>query len=521
MNGVQMKEANMDNLVEPKNPVDSKVLEFQREFDNALDNQDVAELRKTIDEVVHVLATINLNSISIASSHYLIATAYANLEAYAKDYQNEDTQEKIIFYYRKSIDSIHGCETADINNPHSLGLQLNLYTNYANALNRIGKTIEAIEYYQRALAINPKFGMALGNCGIAYITYANIMYDLGHRNILHYFAFRYLSTALVYKNNLHPEAIQCFSDYLSSYDESFKEEFLEKKLELVTYSLGEAEYEIDYRTWVLREHLYLNPMNELYITESFIATDSLQLPSMSMKVIDGLNYKFHSMFNYLKQEYISARFNFFECTKLVKEIHFADRGTHLIDTLDYTSFSIRLEKLKLSYRSLYSLFDKTAYFLNEYFGLGIRERDITFRSIWRSRKDGKNGYTYKCTLPYKNNYALNAIYWLFKDLSVKLQSATNPYAEKYSMLRNALEHKFVNVYLNGFYDEQNKDAQDSSFDISEETLEKYTLQLMKMVRELLIYLSLSVHINEQQRMIDKDEFCPPINTYKLDDEWKL
>ncbi|WP_428985652.1 LA2681 family HEPN domain-containing protein [Vagococcus lutrae] len=59
---------------------------------------------------------------------------------------------------------------------------------------------------------------------------------------------------------------------------------------------------------------------------------------------------------------------------------------------------------------MYSLFDKTAFFLNEYFDLGIKERDITFRSICKSDKKGRCGYSYKNTLPYQKIHALKAIY---------------------------------------------------------------------------------------------------------------
>lgn len=514
-----MKNTN-EEKIPLETPFDDKVLELQAKFDNALDEQNIDELKLTIDEALQVLATMSLNSISNASLFYSIATTYSDLEMYSEDYQNEDTQEKILFYFRKSLDAIHEFGKLDNANPYYLGLQLELYTNYANSLNRLGRTVEAIRYYHKALDINPSFGMAVGNCGIAYITYANIVYDPSHRDILHHFAYNQLRFTLSEKEQLHSQAIEYFTYYVSIYDKDYKKEVLEKELNFDMYSLGDTENEIEYRTWVLHKHLYLNPLNDLQITDSFIATDILHLPNMRMKVSDGLNYKYHDMFNVLKQEYISARFNFFECTQLTTEVHFADKETHLINTLDYTSFSLRLEKLKLSYRSLYSLFDKVAYFLNDYFDLGIKERDINFRSIWKSEKKGKYGYTYRNTLPYLKNHSLKAIYWLFKDLFVKLYSSPSPHAKELNMLRNALEHKYVKVYSSIFYEKENRTNQSNSFEITEEALEEYTLQLLEMVRELLIYLSLSIHINEQQSILDKEEFCPPINLYELDDEWK-
>ncbi|HGM4082865.1 TPA: LA2681 family HEPN domain-containing protein [Listeria monocytogenes] len=503
------------------NPLDKKVSELQTKFDNALDLQDIKTLETVLEEALQTLSTADLNSISKASLYYSIATTYGDLEMYSKEYQTEKNQEKQIFYFRKSLDSINEFGISDPENPYYLGFKLNLYTNYANSLSRIGRTIEAIKYFQKALAISPNFGMALGNSGIAYISYANIMSDTNHANIFHHVAYKLLKNTLSNEENLHSQAKQYFAYYLSLYDDDFKEKFLETELNFDSFSLGETEDEVNYRTWVLNNRLYLNPMNDLPFTDNFIATDILHLPSMRMKISDGINYKFHSMFNNLKQEFISARFNFFECSQLENDTHYADKETHILNTLDYTSFSIRQEKLKLSYRSLYSLFDKVAYFLNEYFDLGIKERDINFRSIWKEKKTGRNGYEYRNILPLEKNRALSGIHWLFKDLFIKLYESPSPHAKELNTLRNGLEHKFVNVYLDIFYDKDSESVETDSINISEESLEKFTYQLLNMVRELLIYLSLSVHINEQQFTGDKDEFVPPFIISELEDDWKL
>lgn len=504
-----------------KNPFDETVQKLQKKFDAALDKRNISELRSTIDEAFIALKIKTLNSISVASLYYSIATAYSDLEMYSKEHQNEKNQERIIYYYRKSLELIQEYGELNPNDPYYFGFQLDLYTNYANSLNRIGRTIEALRYYQKALTINPEFGMALGNCGIAYMTYANKVYDRNHRNILHHYAYSHLSRALMNKEKLHSQAIDYFEYYLSSYNNDFKDNFLEKELKFNTFYIGESKDEIEYRKWVLEEHLYLNPLNDLQVTNSSMASDILHLPTMRMRVSNGINYKYHSMFNSLKQEYITSRFMYFECTQKTEDIHFADRNTHLIDTLDYTSHSIRLEKLKFAYRSLYSLFDKSSYFLNEYFSLGIKERDITFRSIWKSEKSGKNGYSYKNTLPYRENYALNANYWLFKDLFVKLYSSTSPHAKKHNKLRNALEHKFVKVQMADFYNTQTTSAEGGAYDVSEEALEKYTFDLLNITRELLIYLSLSVHSNEKKYLGDKEKLYMPVELYEIEDEWKF
>ena len=43
---------------------------------------------------------------------------------------------------------------------------LPILTNYANLLNGwLGRSLESLQYYNRAISINPEFSMALGNKG--------------------------------------------------------------------------------------------------------------------------------------------------------------------------------------------------------------------------------------------------------------------------------------------------------------------------------------------------------------------
>lgn len=68
------------------------------------------------------------------------------------------------------------------------------------------------------------------------------------------------------------------------------------------------------------------------------------------------------------------------------ESHFSDKEVHLINTLDYPVYGLRIEKIKFAYRSLYLIFNRIAFLINEYFDLGIKEHDVSYKSIWRSRQ---------------------------------------------------------------------------------------------------------------------------------------
>src|SRR5205807_6160619 len=65
-----------------------------------------------------------------------------------------------------------------------------------NQINTVGRFVEAQEYWNRALAIRPRFGMAIGNRGYGAAEYARALYDSGHQRVFLCHAHNSLSAAL-------------------------------------------------------------------------------------------------------------------------------------------------------------------------------------------------------------------------------------------------------------------------------------------------------------------------------------
>src|SRR6266699_850688 len=74
--------------------------------------------------------------------------------------------------------------------------QCQVLTNLANQINTVGRFVEAQEYWNRALRIKPRFGMALGNRGYGLAEYARALYDPGHQRVLLCHAHASLSQAV-------------------------------------------------------------------------------------------------------------------------------------------------------------------------------------------------------------------------------------------------------------------------------------------------------------------------------------
>lgn len=503
-----------------KNPFNEKVFEFDKLLDLAFDEK---KYKKMIDIIQEINLEIeNLDDISKSKMFYSLATAYGNLAFLNNKFKNEKNIEKQIFYYRESINLIESINKNEENNPYILGFKLNLYTNYANCLDSIGRKILAIDYYNKALNINPNFMMAMGNIGIAYFHYSMIDYNKEHQHYFNYFAYSFLNEAMNEEDPINEQSKIYMKKYLDAYSESYKKDFLEKDLKINEIKIKNKN-EREYREWVLKNKLFLNTANDLPLDYFVFANDDIHISSIITESNKFANSIF-GLYNQIKQEYIYSRYLYYESLNYNEHICYADKETNLIDTLDYPVYSIRSEKMKTAYRTLYSLLDKIAFFINHYFDLGIKERDVSFSSIWWTEKKGKDGYEYKNILKKDDNFAIMSIYWISKDFYHKLYKSPNPKAKKLSEIRNHLEHKYLKI-SDGLFQNLTYFNDDLAYYITEEEFQNLTLELLKLIREVIINLSLAVNINEKKKLekLKNEKKSEPIkaNIYKFDDEWKI
>ena len=499
-------------------PFSKRVQELSQNLDEATINRDIVLLEKLLKEAEEMLD--NENSASQASIYYSIGTAHGDFSELA-GVSGDASIKKQLFCFRKSIRLIEMDENADEKyRPYVLGLKLVLYTNYANILNHCGRKIAAIEQYKKAISIDKYFGMANGNLGRAYQHYGMLDYDDGHRDLFHYFAYHYLKMALKSDDpNTYSEAKAGFKAAIDQYCPEYIEKALESDLKFPQYSYEDPE-ELSYRNWCLSNGLFLNTLNDLPIAELCFAGDVIQLPTM---IATG-NTKpvFHGMFSQLKQEYIYARYIYYSTLRFDTEPHFADRETYIKSYTDYAQYSIRLEKLKAAFKTLYGLFDKLAFFLAHYFDMGIKEHDINFQSIWKSSAGHGSGmYQFKNTLDPVNNFALSSLYWISKDFYDKYENSPNPELKRIKDIRNALEHKYVKI--NDSFPEKiiEKYGDGLALYVSDEELYEVTMTLLKILREAIISLSLCVNIAEiPKRKAAKDKLVFPMYLLDYEDDWK-
>jgi hypothetical protein len=364
--------------------------------------------------------------------------------------------------------------------------------NLASRLRVAGRLMEALEFWRRALEIQPKFGMALCNIAKFLTEYAQALEDVNQKALFLFVAHKEASAAVA------PTAL-----YTSPRDEVTRgmtkdlKEWIESAVDvkgiaaldpLTPKDTSATQEERDYRQWCMVNGLYLNPFHDLgpYPVANY---DSECLASHIVRVDSP--HIFESFFNQMKQEYVSARWLLYE--GLTSKVpHLSDMDVLLSATEPRTSLSLAVEKVKVAYRISYSLFDKIGFFMNAYMELGIPERQITFRTLWRD--DTKQ---IRKEFDQTGNWGFCALYWLAKDFFEKANDeVAEPQARGLSDIRNHLEHKYLRVTV---AESPPAPPDDLAFMVSREQFERKAVHLLKLARAALMYLAIGVGFEEKRR----------------------
>lgn len=395
-----------------------------------------------------------------------------------------------------------------------------IHTNLGNLLNTIGRFVEAIEEWDRALIIDPEFPMAIGNRAKGLYHYALHLYDESHQKTILPIVLNRIEDAL--RGNLDGGARVKFEALLIEVREICESNALDDTFDLDGFDLGASATEVEYRRWCLGESLFVNPLNDLG-PHTVAATDVLLLPSITLPGDEPPSLI--GFYNQLKQEYVSARYLFHEGLTATQP-HFSDRHVKLINTLDYPTYSLAVEKVKSAFRTCYSVLDKIAFFLNDYFKLGVPERSTNIRTIWYVNQQRRTGI--RPEFLDRPNWPLRGLYWLTKDLAEKrtdFQQAMNPDAQEVVEIRNHLEHKYLKLHEDDWAPDPVEienpitfSMDTLSYSVARSDFEHKALRALKLTRAALIYLSLAVHSEERNR--EPSVLAMAMTTDTWDDDWK-
>ena len=152
--------------------------------------------------------------------------------------------------------------------------------------------------------------------------------------------------------------------------------------------------------------------------------------------------------------------------------------------------------MRTAFKTCYSLFDRIGFFINEYFKVGLTGTKISFKNVWKNKlTDARGNVYYSIPNPiitaHCDNLFVRAMYWLQKDFYEKKEiNVTTPHAVPIFKMRNDMEHNCLRT---------GKQLKNLSFTVytTEGEIENNTFRLLKLAREIIIYLCLAIEFNER------------------------
>lgn len=473
-------------------------------IDEAIDSNDLVAIRKFIVELNAAIETASAE-LELAKINFFLANCHSacrkliegeNLWSWdSSELENE------IYCLRVARNHISRISLEE----DLSDLRFRIYTNLANALNHVGRPTEALSFWNDVLDNAPDYAMAIANKGYCLYWYSYYLYDTEHQHVFLGESYRHIKRALKLGVESHATGpMERWLEHLLSFCDWESYKFHPDN---PTRS-GRSKAETEYRTWCLQHKLFLNPLNDVFC-ESVAANDTLTFPPVIITKEDANRWhppEVFGIYNQLKQEFVSARYMLFDALgDAERSTHFSDRKVLLYDILDYRMYGLWIEKVKMAFLGAHAIFDKIAYLVNEYWALEIPSHRINFKSCWHK---GENiSKELKPMFRASENWPLRGLYWLSKDFVGEGNKTTplQPDAWHIAQIRNHIAHKYLKVFDSFFVsaEQQRKRAgHEWEYPISDKELITQTLNLLCLVRNALIYVSLAAHSEERKKRLN-------------------
>jgi hypothetical protein len=376
-------------------------------------------------------------------------------------------------YFRQAIDLVQS---------HDLPIDPQLFVNYGNCLDSVSRRIDAVAWYDKAIKIDDRMPLALGNKAMTLYRLARLARGHTHSFLLE--AKRLLEQAL--SQPLEPHSADVFQRYYDAVSAFFRGHG-EMEAEKVHSTKSISEFHTFLRNFCLHHELYLTPSTLVGKDNCTVYGDPMFISGLVASIDDDEKFdRYITFLNQIKQDYVLARYFLVQSQYQSNVVEAIDRDVELYYPLDYSIYSSYIEMLKLSARLAVDVLDKVAYFAWDYCKVGEPEEDaVNFRNLWSTRS---NPLTLRPQLAsIGNNY-------LFALLDLSLELRKEGHLEAMYNRRNSLTHKFLVVHDMILPSDSNADIPRIEYDdFLEECIE--TVQL---ARAAVMYLIMFVDSQEAQ-----------------------
>jgi tetratricopeptide (TPR) repeat protein len=264
-------------------------------------------------------------------------------------------------------------------------------TNLGNSYDLLGRDLDSIQAYDRAIAIDPDFGMAQGNKGVALLGVANL--SAGHTPAVLRQAVDALDRALGDRDRV---ASVGGAKALARF-ECERGRIAQKSNGAHTHEHLDVEVWKDpYLRWCKERNLFL------HVSPKCLSEDTELLDPLFFSHLVGGTDESGSdradvlvdAFDAIKQDYVAARYSAWLVSapesSIREQTAAASTRTAFLDSLSYARWGVRTGMTMQAFTAATNLLDKVASFVHLYYGTG-RVKDVYFSSLWhgRDRKKAK------------------------------------------------------------------------------------------------------------------------------------
>jgi len=383
--------------------------------------------------------------------------------------------------YRKALDLV-ATKVLDTN---ELRIRPDLFTNYGNMLDSIGRPVEALGFYNRALAITPNKPETLVTKAILLQSLA--LKAIGHSHLFILEAKRLLDFACI--NSPPAQLEKHIAIHINSITEFIEAHGGEISIEQYQISKPVSKFHKFLRDFCFQHELYLTPTTLIGKEEHQFFCDPLFISNMKSDIQDTKKFdRYITFFNQIKQDYIFSRFLLVQSQYKAQYAEVIDRDVDYYYPLDYSLYSSYIEMLKVSYRLVVDTLDKIAFFVKDYCGIkSLSTRDTNFRNVFSTKN---NPLELRSELKqFKNIY-------LFGLLDLALDMRKGEYYEFVYDLRNAVTHRFVSIHSEIIL-EKDKDVSVPNRNLDQFT--NATIQVLQLLKAAITYLVLFVDSYENNQ----------------------
>jgi tetratricopeptide (TPR) repeat protein len=315
-------------------------------------------------------------------------------------------------------------------------------TNLGNSFDSVGRNADGVDAYREALVLDPAFGMALGNKGVALLGIAPLMQQ-------------HVAAGLAEARDDLDAALKDRERILQVGGAAALEHF-EKRRASITLKGGShgsapAQWTDPYWRWCAQHNLFLH-VSPRCIDPERDAFDPLFFRSVKAGLEDEDQQRVNDLFdafNAIKQDYAAARYLLWlvngDASPIREQAAAVSTQTKYLDSLRYARWGARTGLAVQAFAAATNLLDKVACFVHLYFETGRKIHTVSFRTLWHPRSQRNKPVVMDPELaahlvPGGFNRGLSALC----DLSCDLEQSTplNALVER----RHSATHRFLTVH---------------------------------------------------------------------------